>query len=104
MDDDARAASIDGRRHRHLDPITLFGTNVPQGGCTLMTEHSARAAAEDSGHPFAVPPEFRPAHCVSPSPHRMQASLRNAVLDRIRAEAELQQLAPSHDTVLVLRE
>jgi len=65
-----------------------------------MAQRRVGAATQHRGHPVALSGERRSSDGVYAAPHGMEPSRRDPMIDRALAETELQELRPSHDTVL----
>jgi hypothetical protein len=66
-----------------------------------MTQYRTRTARQHHGHPSPPPGEPGPAHGVYTAHDGMQTSSADAVTDGVSVQSQLEQLSPSHDTVLL---
>ena len=87
---------MDQSRGDRADAIEGAGITVAEGGILATTQ--------DCGHPAPVFRELPPSHCVHTAPNEVQAPPFDAVMDRVRIETELQQLAAGNDSMLSTRQ
>jgi hypothetical protein len=65
-----------------------------------MTENGVGPAAQHRRHPAPVPSEARSTYRVHPAHYRVKTASRDAVLYRLRVEAQVEELRPGDDSVL----
>jgi hypothetical protein len=73
-------------------------------GGAAVAEHGPAAAGQHGGHPAALVAQRTMAERVDAAVQRDEAPGAPAPLDRLGAEAQLEQLAPCNDAVLGLGE
>src|SRR3954447_11790535 len=100
MGDDVGLAPDAVARDRDVNELVPLAADPPECAGAEVTEHCTSSATQNRGHPLALPSEFRATDCVDATPHWMESSLRDTVLDRAHREAELEQLKQSDDSVL----
>ncbi len=102
MNLDARGTPLDVAGHRDLEPLAC--TDPPESAGALMAEDHVWPTGEDRCHPVAVPRQMQAPDRVDAPPHRVQPRCGNAVIDRLFAEAELEELRPRDRAMLSSRE
>jgi hypothetical protein len=69
-----------------------------------MAQHRAVSAAQDDGEDAALGPQLRVAEGVDAALDADQSLRANAVVNRLDAETQAQELPPRHDAVLASRQ
>jgi hypothetical protein len=80
----------------------LVTADAPEHRRASLAERGALAAGEHGSHPPALLCQLCTPHGVDTAHNRMQAALRDAVLDGLRAQPERAQLRARNDPVLGL--
>jgi hypothetical protein len=73
---------------------------TPEGRRTTVAEQRTLAAAQYSSHPASPLIHFWSTDRVDAAPQGVQTTSYNAMLDRTRADAKCEQLAPGHHSML----
>src|SRR5690349_2979739 len=68
-----------------------------------MTKGSTIATSQDGGHPAPAVVQIGTTHRVDTTPHSVQSTTPQPMLDRLPAVAELKQLPPRNHPVLTRR-
>jgi len=89
-----------GRWDGKLDASRTVDDYLQQARGRLVAEHGVRPAPQDRRHPPPVQRYLRATNRVDTAKHRMEPSARDPVLDRLRVEAEFEQLGPRNHAVL----
>jgi hypothetical protein len=92
MNPDAPPPPRAARLHEDVDGSARHGEDLPQSSGAPMAEHRSVAVREYGGQPQPTAPEARVPDCVYASMEPVQAGGRELTLDRIRAEAEVDEL------------
>jgi hypothetical protein len=104
MDDYARCPSSPSGRNGDLSPILPGGPDLPKCGRAGVAEYRFRSTAEDRGCPKSELSELRPPYRIDAALDTVQPAVREAVLDLLPGEAELEELCPRHYSVLAVDE
>ncbi len=92
-----------GTRCRHVDTRPGGRGEPPQGRGRVMAQSGAGPAGEDSGHPAAVRRQAWVPDRIDADMHAMESPDREPIVDSEGGHAERDQLASSHDAMLVRR-
>jgi len=97
------AGSAPFRWCRHLNRCTRE-PDSEQSGCTRMAECRSLPTAQHRRHPFAVLRQAGPTHRVDAGRHGTQSTTRDAVVDCLFRETEIDQLRPCDNSMLPAHE
>jgi len=100
VDADARPLPLRPRNRHVYRPSSLL-VNAIDLARGVMTERSARPAAENGSNEDPMPRELRPADGVDAAMDRVQLAPADSVVDRARAEPQVEQLASCHHAMLL---
>lgn len=103
MDANVPMTSVHIRGYGDVDRSGAIRADPPERSSALVAEHCLRAATEDGGHPFAQPSQFGTPDRIDASSDGVQPTSRHPVLDRVRAEAQREELSVRDDTMLPFR-
>ncbi len=84
----------------NVDLGSYFRADLPDASRAEVAQRCLGAAAQDGSHPPAVAGQLGPPNRVDAPVNAMQAPLPQAVLDRLRAVPEVEQLSPGDRAVL----
>src|SRR5206468_4019041 len=87
-------------RDRNVDSAFVAASDLEEGPGRAVAEEGVRTAAQDGGHPMAELADPRPTDGVDPREKLVKAALGEPVPDRLRSEAEIEQLTARDHAVL----
>jgi hypothetical protein len=89
------------RPHGHLHTARLLEANAKERRSAAMAEHSPIAAVEDGGHPATLLAEVRSPNGIDTPSDQVQSAASKSMLDRLGAEAQVEELRPRNDSMLL---
>lgn len=86
------------------DLTTALLPDAPESGRAAVTQGSSLSAGEHRGHPATLPCHLGPPHGIDPTRDPMKSSLGDPMRNRLTTESKAEQIAPTHDSVLLCGE
>jgi len=97
------SASVEAARRGDIDEGPQGAQNLPESTGGTMAQKRVRSAGQDGRHPTSLADDRPVTDRVDATVKLVEATVRDASVDRLATEAELEELAPRDRAVLSLR-